>query len=368
MIKQIAISFIFFNICYGFFNNNILKRNIFKMSSSDNPPELWKLLSRNLKNTARDWFINRAERVGIDWNGLVLENKKDMQKLKELYNSSSDPNMIYPSYYTQPFHGYDTGNLNWDAALEGEAATLSMAVNYWKEANPVKTQDWLRYNVTNNIKNYIHENTPHLETNNILDVGCSVGISTEFLYKTFREAENVNGLDLSPFFVAMAKLRAEKFDFPIKYFHKNAEVMNNIHDNSYEVVVCNFIFHELPEQATINIIKEVNRILKPGGIIAIVDLNPKVVNDNLLLSKFRKWAFEVTEPHIYGYYKRDLKKLLEDNLFLNVQTTRNDPINTIWMGIKLDTVLSIDQPKKSEKNEETINIYSPQRKMLMDYA
>ena len=325
------------------------------MSSSDSPPELWKLLSKNLKDTARDWFVKRAEKVGIDWNGLVLENKKDMERLKEIYDEITDNSIIYPKYYTQPFHGYDTGNLNWDAALEGEAATLSMAINYWKEANPVKTQDWLRYNITNNINHYMCEYSPYLTMDNILDVGCSVGISTEFLYKTFREAKKVDGLDLSPFFIAMAKLRSEKFNFPIEYYHKNAEQISNFNDNSYDLIVCNFIFHELPEQASKNIINEIYRLLKPGGVIAIVDITPKVVNDNFLLSKFRKWAFEVTEPHIYGYYKRDLKKLLENNDFLDVKVVRNDPINSIWMGCKLDNVLDIDPINKNDKNKNSIN-------------
>lgn len=29
-----------------------------------------------------------------------------------------DPSVIYPAYYTVPFHGYDQGNLNWQAAFE----------------------------------------------------------------------------------------------------------------------------------------------------------------------------------------------------------------------------------------------------------
>tara|TARA_Y100000992_G_scaffold300489_1_gene269255 strand:- start:3880 stop:4929 length:1050 start_codon:yes stop_codon:yes gene_type:complete len=307
---------------------------------SDNPPDSWKLLSNNFKDLARGWFIKRAENVGIDWYGLVSENKKDMTKLKEFYETSSDNDIIYPSYYVQAFHGYDTGNLNWDAALEGEAATLSMAISYWKEANPIVTQDWLRYNVSNNIKNYVRESSPYLHIDNIVDIGCSVGISTEFLYKTFREATNISGVDLSPFFIAMAKLRAENFNFPIQYFHKNAEDMNIIPDSSQELVVCNFIMHELPEEATINVINEAYRILKPGGVIAIVDLTPRVINNNFLVSKFRKWAFEVTEPHIYGYYKRNLSDMLKNAKFHRVDNVKNDPINSIWMGSKLENIFT----------------------------
>ena len=133
----------------------------------------------------------------------------------------------------------------------------------------------------------------------------------------------------------MAKLRAENFKFPIQYFHKNAEDMNTISDSSQELVVCNFIMHELPEEATINVINEAYRILKPGGIIAIVDLTPRVINNNLLVSKFRKWAFEVTEPHIYEYYSSNMTNMREDTGFFNIQEKTNDPMNNIWLGTKV---------------------------------
>ena len=36
--------------------------------------------------------------------------------------------MAYPWYYTQPFHAYSEGNLNWLAAAEVESATASMCL------------------------------------------------------------------------------------------------------------------------------------------------------------------------------------------------------------------------------------------------
>ena len=43
-----------------------------------------------------------------------------------------------------PFHGYDEGNLDWEAAKEAEAATVSISANYWKGADPYDAQEWLR--------------------------------------------------------------------------------------------------------------------------------------------------------------------------------------------------------------------------------
>ena len=42
---------------------------------------------------------------------------------------------------------------------------------------------------------------------NILDIGCSAGISTRTLADAFPEAASVTGLDLSPHFLAVAEYR-----------------------------------------------------------------------------------------------------------------------------------------------------------------
>ena len=310
------------NICKGF---NLI------MSKGETPPTMWKALSKSLKNSARNWFINRAENAGIEWNYMVYRNEKKINRLEFLKNTSTDYTIEYPEYYVQPFHGYDYGNLNWMAAFEGEAATINMASGYWKQKNPYLNQDWLRYNVSNNIKNYLETTSLIKKPFDILDIGCSIGISSEYLYKSFRDS-NIYGIDLSPYFIAMAKLRSEEYGFLINYYYRNAEY-SHFHDKKFGLVVCNFLFHECPEQATKNILEEANRILIPGGTIAIVDLSPKVLKkDDFFLTKFRKWAFEVTEPHIYGYYERDMKDLLKNAGFTNIQEVKNDPMNSVWLA------------------------------------
>ena len=91
---------------------------------------------------------------------------------------------------------------------------------------------------------------------------------------------------------------------------------------------------KVPNNATKNILNEIYRILKPGGVIVIVDLDPIRVQNNLIVSQFRKWAFEVTEPHIYEYYKHDMNVRLLDANFKYIVTNKNDPINRVWIGTK----------------------------------
>lgn len=293
------------------------------------PSNLWSELNKNFKNVARNWFITRAEKKGINWNNMVKENKLNDNNLQKIFDKIENKELMYPEYYTLPFHGYDTGNLNWDAAYEGEAATLSMAVNYWNNIDPLTTEKWLRYNITNNLKQYINNK----KVNNILDIGCSVGISTEYIYNSFKNCKNITGLDLSPYFISVAIDRANKNKLPINYIHRNAE-NTKLKKNSFDLIICNFILHEVPLEPTRNIFKELYSLLNNNGVLAVVDLNPERVQDNLIVSNFRKWAFEVTEPHIYQYYKTNMTKEFINIGLTNINKIENDPINSIWIGKK----------------------------------
>lgn len=315
----------------NFCNSFVLKPKIISTKLYANDPTLWNILSANLKDKARDWFIKRAENKGINWSEMTKTYKNDDLFLMEYYNQIENKNLTYPEYYKRPFHGYDKGNLNWLAAYEGEAATLSMAVNYWEGIDPETTEHWLRYNITENIIKYNIENN-NIAIKSILDVGCSMGISTEYLYYSFPEVEDCNGLDLSPYFIAVAKYRSENENLPISYYHRNAEEPTI--QKKFDLIVCNFILHEVPFEPSKKILNSLTKMLNPNGLLAVVDLDPAKVQNNLLLSTFRKWAFEVTEPHIYEYYGSNMTQMLYEEGLKNVQKIQNDPINSIWIGYK----------------------------------
>ena len=81
---------------------------------------IWETLSYNMKESARKWFIDRAEKRGIGWNSYLekYDNKDVMYELGENKVFLENKNMYYPDYYLKPFHGYDDGNMNWMAAME----------------------------------------------------------------------------------------------------------------------------------------------------------------------------------------------------------------------------------------------------------
>lgn len=282
----------------------------------------WLKLSDPVKNYARNWFVKRAETKGIPWTERVNYHTSKKDLYYSLYKSIENETINYPYYYTMPFHGYDQGNLNWDAAYEIESSTMSMTSNYWENTDYATSSKYTRNNFTTFINKYIG-----VKPKKILDVGCSTGISTSALLEKFTGSE-MHAVDLSPYFLSIAKNCLPN----VELLHANAENMP-YKSNTFDIVCLSYILHEVPITNTLNIIKECHRILKPNGTIAIVDLDPEKLN-LYLQNPFRKWAFDSTEPHIQDFYNTNLSNILLGTNFDKITLNDLGPLNTIILASK----------------------------------
>ncbi len=318
-----------------------------RMTMKNKMPNTWDNLRYSMKETARKWFINRAGQKGIPWLEIAKKYEDVQDEIKVCKKEIENKNIIYPDYYLKPFHGYNEGNMLWKAAIEAESATLSIAAGYWNDVDPYTAQEWMRQNITNNIDYYIKRSNGDNKyfPKRILDIGCSTGISTNYVKSLLKENGEMYGLDLSPYFIAVADYNSKKQKDQIKYIHGNAERMN-FQNNTFDLITANFLFHELPDYAASIIIQEAYEKLNDYGILAIVDIDPGYLDTLLNRNAFRKWAFEITEPHIYNYYQRNTINMLKNAGFTNIDKIRNDPLNSIWVGTKPKTEKMREKYKK----------------------
>eukprot|EP00929_Paragymnodinium_shiwhaense_P031625 TRINITY_DN17673_c0_g1_i1.p1 TRINITY_DN17673_c0_g1~~TRINITY_DN17673_c0_g1_i1.p1 ORF type:complete len:426 (+),score=101.18 TRINITY_DN17673_c0_g1_i1:113-1390(+) len=288
----------------------------------------WEMLTNIAKDAARGWFVKRAEERGIAWTESVDSMVAQQEQLEKLYKELEDPTIQYPAYYTQPFHGYGEGNLSWKAAHELHAATQSMCLSYYEGVPNDVAQEKYRGAARDAVKaKWQSLHGEERQPTRLLDVGCSGGFSTSEMAKAFPDVQ-ATGIDLSPHFLAVASITYPEF----KFEHRMAEA-TKFEDESFDVVTLNFLLHECPRETSQQILKEAYRVLKPGGVLSVLDVDPRRL---LELPPLRRWAFQVTEPWCKAgeYYSLDATEYLSEIGFEGVAYNKNDPVNSCWLASK----------------------------------
>lgn len=283
-----------------------------------------------MKVQARKVLIKTAEKNGIAWlNNLSSEEQDSIKTLKP---AITQERLAYPGYYQQPFHAYEKGNLCWQAAFEAEPATYSMALRVWPQDH-LSWQD-AQARLRSSFHNILDTQGPK-RVQNILDVGCSVGISTRALHNFYASRQEntvqTRGLDLSPHMLSVAQFRDEHHHIQ-DWIHAPAE-NTGLTSNDFDVITLQFVIHELPQEATQKIFQEQFRLLKSGGCLAIVDNNPQSkVIQNLPPVLFT--LMKSTEPWTDEYYTLNVEALLEDIGFARVLTQESDPRHRTILAFK----------------------------------
>ncbi|MBD1821666.1 class I SAM-dependent methyltransferase [Cyanobacteria bacterium FACHB-DQ100] len=142
----------------------------------------------------------------------------------------------------------------------------------------------------------------------ILDLCCGSGQTTRFLVQRSRQ---VTGLDASPLSIRRAQQNVPEAE----YIEAFAEKMPIV-DRSFDLVHTSAAMHEMEPLQLRQILQEVHRVLKPGGVFTMVDFhaptNPIFVPGLALFF----WLFETETA--WKLINLDLKELLQEIGF-NVQ-------------------------------------------------
>jgi ubiquinone/menaquinone biosynthesis C-methylase UbiE len=289
-------------------------------------------LAHLAKQQARSMMIKRAESIGVYWH----EEVKALRSREQAIDFApewevdlvqiQDSQLVYPEYYLRSFHAYAEGNLGWQPAMEVEVAAYAVHARIWPEAGS-QGDSRLRQSYHNVLKAKIPQ-----EPRDILDLGCSVGMSTFALQSTYPQAQ-LTGVDLSPYFLTIAQYRTThprssstgesqlaNRPRPI-WIHALAE-STGLPNCSFDLVSAHLIFHELPEQAAIAILHEARRLLRPNGTLGIMDMNPK----SEIYAKMPPYILTLlksTEPYLDEYFGYDLEQAIYKAGFARPEVTRN---------------------------------------------
>jgi ubiquinone/menaquinone biosynthesis C-methylase UbiE len=104
----------------------------------------------------------------------------------------------------------------------------------------------------------------------VLDVGCGTGTLAIAAKRRVGQSGKVYGIDASPEMIARARKKAGKAGLELAFEAAAIEALP-FPDATFDVVLSTLMLHHLPDGARHQGIREIRRVLKPGGRLFAVD-------------------------------------------------------------------------------------------------
>lgn len=106
----------------------------------------------------------------------------------------------------------------------------------------------------------------------VLDAGCGTGVLTRLAAEAVGATGRVVGIDPGPRMLAMARRNASACGARVEFRLAAIEALP-FPDASFDAVLASLMLHHLPPGVKLAGLKEVYRVLKPGGRLIAVDLD-----------------------------------------------------------------------------------------------
>ena len=196
--------------------------------------------------------------------GTLTRRKRGAESDKKIWIDSD----MYPDYYRTAFHYQTDGWMSKESADVYETSTETLFVG---------RQDAMQRTALPEIVQLARKQQSNDQPLRILEVACGTGRFLTFLRDNLPTDAQVTGVDLSPFYLEAArendrewrKLRGGN-PSPSTLVQARAEELP-FDDESFDAVVCVYLFHELPRDVRGQVAREMARVVRPGGTVVLTD-------------------------------------------------------------------------------------------------
>lgn len=193
----------------------------------------------------------------VDGRRLARDGKELQRNLQSGGDFPARSSNRYPDYYLQNFH-YQTGGWFTDESAELYDTQV--------EALFSGTADAMRRAVLAAISRELSGRDQRQSS--LIDIACGNGRFLEKVLEVWPRLR-ASGLDLSPSYTQAARARLSPWR-QAEVIHDAAEAMS-VENGRFDIASCIFLFHELPARVRPQVISEIHRILKPGGLFILAD-------------------------------------------------------------------------------------------------
>lgn len=204
----------------------------------------------------------------------------------------------YPAYYRRNFHWQTDGYFS-----EHSAEVYELGVELLFRG----TADVMRRQIIPPITRFVREVGTAANVR-LLDVACGTGRTLHQIART-HPAMRLWGVDLSPAYVRIARKRLAHVA-EVALAVENGERLP-FADATFDITTSVYLFHELPRNARRNVVRELYRVLRPGGLVVIED-SAQLVESGEVESALREFPREFHEPFYEDYLEDDLAATLRE--------------------------------------------------------
>lgn len=205
----------------------------------------------------------------------------------------------FPPYYRRTFHWQTDGYFS-----EHSAEIYELGVELLFRG----TADVMRRQVIPPITRLVRNTDGGAENVKLLDIGCGTGRTLHQIARTHPKMR-LNGADLSPAYIKLARKRLMDID-EVALAVENGEALPWA-DETFDVVTSTYMFHELPRNARRNVVREMFRVVRPGGLVVIED-SAQLSESPQLVGVLQGFPREFHEPFYEDYLEDDLGALLAE--------------------------------------------------------
>ena len=198
----------------------------------------------------------------------------------------------FPAYYRRNFHWQTDGYFS-----EHSAEVYELGVELLFRG----TADVMRRQIIPPITRFLRAE----KATRLLDIGCGTGRTLHQIARA-HPALRLWGVDLSPAYVKVARERARDATIAIE----NGEALP-FADGAFDIVTSVYLFHELPRNARRNVVREMHRVLRPGGLLVIED-SAQLTESADITTALREFPREFHEPFYQDYLDDDLAAMLSE--------------------------------------------------------
>jgi demethylmenaquinone methyltransferase/2-methoxy-6-polyprenyl-1,4-benzoquinol methylase len=166
------------------------------------------------------------------------------------------------------------------------------------------------------------------EGQHILDVACGTGRGTVGLAQAVGSTGRVDAIDLSDAMLAQARSKIEKLGLGDRVQFKQGNARELPYpDSSFDLLYNGYMFDLIPLDGFAPILKEMSRVLKPGGKLILLNMSKPDDRKTWFESVYEKLKFEPCRPVL-------MSPFLESAGFTNIQRlyrpTRGSIVALLW--------------------------------------